>query len=208
MMQNEVTMTGSSITMHVLRGNEAIPYLQDLAKLRISFYRNYPYLYEGTLTGEENYLNMYANSENSLLAVAKKGQEVVGAIAGIALSETQEMHKKQWIQQKIPADNVFYLGEMVLLHEYLKSDLQEKLYQVFEQAVRGLKRYDSMVVCEIERDPKDSKRPANSLSSEVRWDGRGFVRQPALNTYYSWKEIGDLKDTDHLMGFWSKELKK
>lgn len=201
-------MTDSSITIHLLRGNESIPYLQDLAKLRILFYRNYPYLYEGNLTGEENYLRMYANSENALLAVAKKGQEIVGAVAGIALSETQEMHKKQWIQQQIPAENVFYLGEIVLLQEYLKSDLQEKLYQQFEKGVRGLKRYDSIVVCEIERDPKDYKKPANSLSSEVRWDGRGFVRQPALNTYYSWKEVGDLEDTDHLMGFWSKELKK
>lgn len=198
--------TSSSIVIDVLRGNEVIPYLQKLAELRITFYRSYPYLYEGTLTEEENYLSMYANSENSILVVAKKGEEVVGAVAGISLLETHAMHKKLWDQQEVLAENIFYLGELVLLQDYRRSDLQERLYQQLEQAVQGLKKYDSIIVCEIERDPKDSKKIENASSSEILWDNRGFVRQPELNTHFLWKDIDDLEETDHFMVYWIKAL--
>lgn len=200
-------MTDSSVTLELHKGRKVIPYLQDLAKLRILFYRNYPYLYEGTLEDEEKYLNMYANSDNALLVVAKKDQEVVGAVAGIALLETHDEHKKLWADLPMSSQNLFYLGEIVLLPEYQKSDLQEKLYQQIEQAVRGLNKYHSIVVCEIERNAETPKQLySHSLSSEVNWETRAFVRQPDLSTYFSWKDVDDTEETDHLMLFWTKDL--
>jgi hypothetical protein len=69
-----------------------------------------------------------------------------------------------------------------------------------------MQRYNAIVVCEIERSPEDSKKLTSAASSEVFWGDRGFIRQPKLNAYYVWKEVGELQATAHLMVFWSKRL--
>ncbi len=203
---NAVDLKESVIRIEIFKGNEVIPYLPKLAELRLSFYREYPYLYEGSLAGEESYLSLYANSENSLLAVAKNGSEVVGAVSGIPLLESAGENIKLFAEKRISAEHLFYLGEIVVSQEYQKSDLQQKLYQQFEKAVIDLKGYDEIVVCEIERGLRDSQRPMAPFSSAVRWEERGFSRQPELRTYYLWKDIGHAEETDHLMVFWHKGL--
>lgn len=191
-------------TIEVLKGSEVIPYLSKLAELRLSFFRNYPYLYEGNLRDEEEYLTMYARSENSVFGVVKEGEEIVGLVTGLPLLECHEAHKNPWIQHEDP--NVFYLGEIVLSERYQTTDLQEKLYRQFENVVKAIGMHDAIVVCEIERKEEDLKKTENELSSEVLWNGRGFIRHPEISGYFSWKEIGDLEESDHLMVYWKKPL--
>jgi len=46
--------------IHCLKGKEILPYLSELARLRIEIFKEYPYLYEGDLAYEEQYLHTYA----------------------------------------------------------------------------------------------------------------------------------------------------
>jgi hypothetical protein len=111
---------------------------------------------------------MYANSENCLLVIARERGEVVGAVSGIPLHESnKEEDKKLFAAKKIPAEGVFYLGEIISLREYLKSDVEQRLYQHFEEAVLGSGKYNTIVVCEIERDAEDPKKPLGDFPSEV-----------------------------------------
>lgn len=203
----EMEMMESSVAIEVLQGEQIIPYLQKLAELRISFYREYPYLYEADLTDEETHLSMYANSKNSLLVVAKNGEEIIGAVTGIPLQDSnKEQDKKLFSAKNIPLESTFYLGEIVSAQQYLKSDIQQKLYQHFEKAVVGLGSYKTIILCEIERGAEDPKKPLGHSPSEMPWGKRGFIKQQDLSSYYVWKDVGDLEKTDHLMVFWSKKL--
>jgi hypothetical protein len=197
--------TEPSVTIEVLKGKEVIPYLEKLAELRIVFYREYPYLYEGNLADEMAYLNMYVNSEDSVLAIAKKGEELVGIASGLPMLESKEENKRLYAEKKIPGEHVFYLGEVVLCHEQ-NTDVQERIYQEFEKAVIGLQKYHTLAVCEIERDPEDSKKPSSAFSSEVQWENRGFIRQPEFYTIAAWKDVGDLEKSNHALVFWTKNL--
>lgn len=191
-------------TIEVLKGSEVIPYLSKLAELRLSFFRNYPYLYDGNLRDEEEYLTMYARSENSIFGVVKEGEEIIGLVTGLPLLECHDAHKNPWIQREDP--NVFYLGEIVLSEKYQTTDLQEKLYQQFEHVVKEIGIYEAIVVCEIERGEENLKKPENEFSSEVLWNGRGFIRHPEIRGHFPWKEIGDLEESDHSMVYWKKPL--
>ena len=195
-----------SISIEVLKGPEVIPYLQKVAQLRIEFYRNYPYLYEGNLTDEETYLSMYAKSKDSLLVIAKNGDDVVGAVTGIPMLETKKENKWLYTQKQTPDEHIFYLGELVLSQDYQNSTLQEMLYLQLENAVKGLEKYSILAVCEIERSPEDTKKPVSAFSSEVLWAGRGFIKQPELYTTNAWKDVGDLEKSDHHLFFWYKAL--
>ena len=50
----------------VYTGNSIKEIIPDLAKLRIEVFHEFPYLYEGNLAYEENYLSMYVESESSV----------------------------------------------------------------------------------------------------------------------------------------------
>lgn len=195
-----------AVHIETFKGSEVIPYLPSLAELRLLFYREYPYLYEGDLNGEEKYLNLYATSENSLLILAKRGEEYIGCVAGLPLFESQEENVQLFTQHKIPANRLFCLGEIVLFHATEQSDVAEKLYEQFEGAVIELKQYDTIFVCEIEREAHDPKKPLGAFSSEVIWERRGFCKHPELATSYSWKEVGETEASNHRMVFWSKKL--
>jgi hypothetical protein len=46
-----------------LKGQDIIPFIPELAKLRIEIFKSYPYLYDGDLDYEHNYLNTYSKWE-------------------------------------------------------------------------------------------------------------------------------------------------
>jgi hypothetical protein len=182
-----------SISIDVLKGPEVIPYLQKVAQLRIEFYRNYPYLYEGNLTDEETYLSMYAKSKDSLLVIAKNGDDVVGAVTGIPMLETKKENKWLYTQKQTPDEHIFYLGELVLSQDYQNSTLQEMLYLQLENAVKGLEKYSILAVCEIERSPEalslqrffgQAEDLLNSLSYTRRMLGKMSATSRRVTTTY------------------------
>ena len=57
-----------------LSGKEILPYLDDLAKLRIEVFREYPYLYDGSIEYELQYLKMLREATRGVLVAALEGQ--------------------------------------------------------------------------------------------------------------------------------------
>lgn len=53
-----------SKNIHVVRksGTDLIPYIPELARLRIQVFRDFPYLYDGTLDYEKGPANLYRSS--------------------------------------------------------------------------------------------------------------------------------------------------
>ena len=72
----------SAHTIGLFRGPEITPWLDDVARLRVTVFRDWPYLYEGDLDFERDYLAAYARSAESVFVLAMQGGEVVGASTG------------------------------------------------------------------------------------------------------------------------------
>ncbi len=194
----------SSIVIDVLKGNEVIPHLQKLIEIRLLFYRDYPYLYDGNIEDETNYFRIYGNSENTLLVMAKKDDVVVGAVIGLPLPESPEENKEAFQSIEMSPEELFYLGDSIVIRELKTDDVQKQMYDRFETEVKQLGKYRGIVVCEIERDIDDPKKSANNNPYEFAWNKQGFIREPNQVVHFSWREIGDLENSDHRMIFWSK----
>lgn len=194
----------SSIVIEVLKGNEVIPYLKKWIEIRLLFYKDYPYLYDGTMEGEEHYLRMYSNSENTLLVMAKRGEEIIGAVIGLPLPESPEENKDAFQEAGMLQEELFYLGDSIVTKEFKTSNVQEQMYHKFESAVKHLEKYRGIVVCEIERDVNDPKKVANDTFYELAWNNRGFIKEPNQTVLFSWQEIDDVESSDHRMVFWRK----
>ena len=68
-------------------GVDLAPWLDDVARLRVAVFRDWPYLYAGDLAYEREYLRAYARSPGSVVVLALDGGRVVGASTGLPLAD-------------------------------------------------------------------------------------------------------------------------
>jgi hypothetical protein len=74
-----------SLRIERLTGGAMAGWFEDLAGLRIRVFREYPYLYEGTMEYERNYLRSYAETEGSIIVGAFDGTQLVGASTALPM---------------------------------------------------------------------------------------------------------------------------
>ena len=67
------------ISLRALSGADLEAALDDVAHLRITVFRDWPYLYDGSLDYERAYLESYRNNAGALLVGAFDGDRLVGA---------------------------------------------------------------------------------------------------------------------------------
>jgi hypothetical protein len=93
-------------------------YLPELARLRITVFREFPYLYEGSAAYEENYLKTYVDAAASVMVIVWDGNTVIGASSGLPLLAETENIMRPFRAQGYDLERIFYYGESVLLPAY------------------------------------------------------------------------------------------
>ena len=72
------------------QGNEILSFAPDFAELRIAVFRDFPYLYEGSMEYELEYIRTYASCEDAFVFAVYHGDQMVGATTCVPLKyETQ-----------------------------------------------------------------------------------------------------------------------
>ena len=190
-----------------LRQGVAIaPHIDDLARLRIEVFRAFPYLYEGSLEYEQDYLATYARSNDSLFVLAFDGAGVVGAATGVPMSEETEAFKAPFLHGGWDPERIFYFGESVLLPAYRGRGIGVRFFEEREAFARRLGRFGHCCFCAVERPADHPLRPAAYQPLDAFWNRRGYVHRPELRTEFSWRDIGQAQETAKPMSFWMKEL--
>lgn len=190
----------------LLTGEEARIYVNELAKLRLGVFYEYPYLYEGTLEYEKKYLETYFKAKHSFILLLKDKNEVIGATTGIWAKEEEDSFKSPFTRFGINPEEVFYFGESVLQKEYRGQGLGKVFFEERERYARKLPFIKYLSFCAVQRsahplEPKDY-RPL-----DVFWDSQGFKKIEGLTTSYHWRDRGEENETNKLMQFWIKEIK-
>ena len=199
------TLTAYEYTL--LEGRDIQNASQELASLRITVFREYPYLYDGTISYEIEYLNQYFVSKDGLLILVKEGNTVIGALTGLPLKETMADCQSFFNQHQIPMEDIYYLGEIVLLKEYRGQGIGSKMYELFEHAVSKKKRYSQIAFCEIVRTPLDEP-PEDYFCLDPFWIKRGYCKYPDWISQFSWKELSKDEELYHPMVFWVKTFER
>lgn len=191
------------ITTHT--GMAARPYLDEIARLRIAVFREFPYLYEGSLEYEMDYLNEYVSSENSLIVFASRGAEIIGASTGIPLAEADEDFREPVEAAGFDARDVFYFGESVLLPEFRGQGLGHKFFD--ERETHAVKLgFRSAGFFSVIRADDHPQKPAQYRPHDIFWKKRGYTRQDAINARFPWKQVGEAQETLHELVFWLRTL--
>lgn len=195
----------SAHTIGLFRGPEITPWLDDVARLRVAVFRDWPYLYEGDLAYERDYLAAYAASSESLFVLAMENGQVVGASTGLPLADDTEAFRQPFLDSDFDPEDVFYFGESVLLPAYRGRGIGHAFFDHREAHARALGRFAWTAFCAVDRDENDPRRPVNHRGNEVFWGKRGYERRPGMTMRLRWDEIGQ-GETDHTLTFWLRAL--
>jgi GNAT superfamily N-acetyltransferase len=194
-----------SHTIGLFRGPATAPHLDDVARLRCAVFRDWPYLYEGDLDYEREYLDAYAKSQDSVVVLALAEGRVVGASTGMPLADDTAAFRKPFIDRGMPVDSVFYFGESLLLPTHRGRGIGHAFFDHREAHARALGRFQWTAFCSVDRDEDDPRRPPGYRANDAFWRKRGYARQPGMTMLLPWEEIGQ-GEVIHPLTFWLRAL--
>ena len=195
-----------TLEIKTFSGTDAAGRLDDVARLRITVFRDFPYLYDGDLAYERTYLATYGRSEGSVFVLAIDGGEVVGASTGTPMTtETDEVKAPFLAAGHTPAD-FFYFGESVLLPSYRGRGIGLSFFAEREAQARRL-GLPYTTFCAVERPADHRRRPAGYVPLDSFWQKRGYRHHPELRTTFSWRDLDETTESRKPLSFWIKDLR-
>ena len=189
-----------------LSGKAILPYIDALARLRITVFRDYPYLYDGDMDYERQYLKTFTEAADSLLAIVLDEKKVVGASTALPLEHETENIRRPLEENGYEPDKVFYFGESVLLKSYRGRGIGARFFQEREAWARTLGRFDTLAFCAVVRPEQHPLRPERYRPLDDFWHKRGFA-PTEMYCYISWQDIDEQEETPKPLRFWVKKLK-
>ncbi|MBO0951980.1 GNAT family N-acetyltransferase [Fibrella forsythiae] len=175
-----------------------------LAQLRIAVFREFPYLYEGSDAYEKMYLETYANAERAMLFAVYDGERMVGGTTCLPLHDETDEVQAPFIREGYDLDTVFYFGESLLLPQYRGLGLGHRFFDEREAHVRSFGTYLTTTFCAVQRPADHPLRPVNYRPLDAFWQQRGYHLDPALQTTFSWPDLGETTDSAKVMQFWTR----
>ncbi len=181
-------------------------YKNALAKLRIEVFRDYPYLYQGSIAYEEKYLDTFSQSEESIIVVAFDGSEVIGVSTGIPLKCEPDEVKQPWLDGAGDISNIFYFSESVLKKNYRGQGIGVKFFEAREQWAKQL-NYEIATFCGVVRADNHPDKPADYIALDNFWTKRGYQKKEGFVCKMSWQEIHETTESEKELQFWYKQLR-
>jgi len=194
------------VNFQIVTGQQLQQHIDAIAALRISIFKEYPYLYDGDMQSEMDYLKSYSKSKNSILIIVKDQGNIVGALTGIPLAEADEMFLTPFAKNQLPIHHIFYLGEILLSKEYRGKGIGYQMYRMFEDLVRQKKQYQKIAIAEVIRNQHDPRKPKNYISVHKLWERLGYIEHPEMVMQFSYKEVDSSGKIPHSFVFSFKDL--
>lgn len=179
--------------------------LDDVARLRIRVFRDWPYLYDGDLDYERRYLSTYRDSPGAILVGAFDGGTLVGAATGTPMEDHAEEFGAAFGASGLPLEQVFYCAESVLLPEYRGQGIGHAFFDRREEHARALGR-THVAFCSVVRPEDHPARPGDYVPLDGFWKKRGYDALPGAVAEFSWKDLGHHEASRKQLQFWMRSL--
>jgi GNAT superfamily N-acetyltransferase len=194
------------ITVETLSGPSFAAALDDLARLRMTVFRDWPYLYDGSMAYEQTYLDKFAATAGSVIVAARDGATIVGCATAAPLLGHEPEFAEPFLKAGYDPTRIFYFGESVLLPAYRGRGIGHAFFDHREAAAKHTKAVTHTAFCGVIRPPKHTARPAGYVPLDPFWTKRGYAMVPGLIASYAWTDVGNTEKSSKPMQFWMRAL--
>lgn len=196
----------NSLSIKTVTGPALKPYIINLARLRIEVFREFPYLYDGSLDYETSHLNTYLQSDRSIAVLVFDDGSLVGASTGLPMEDEKEVFKQPFLEKGYDLANIFYCGESILKKEYRGRGIYSWFFEERESHAKRLGGFQWISFCAVQRPADHPLRPDEYQPLDPIWQKYGYNKHPELTTTHRWQDIDKESESDKTMVFWMKEI--
>lgn len=196
-----------SIKVHVVSKDFARLNILEIAALRIKVFRDFPYIYDGSIDYEVKYLDRYFKAPNGTFILAfdeNKGNKIVGVATALPLAEEEDFIKKPFIKSGYKIEEIFYFGESVLLPEYRGQGVGHAFFDEREKVALSFSQVKMTTFCAVQRPVDHPMKPAGYKPLDEFWIKRGYQKNSTLTSEFEWLDIGESHETSKNMMYWLK----
>lgn len=179
--------------------------LDDVARLRIEVFRAWPYLYDGDLAYERDYLQSYRDSAGAVVVGAFDADRLVGAATGTPLADHADDFAAAFAESTLDMADIFYCAESVLLPAYRGQGAGHGFFDAREAHAREL-GFAKSAFCSVIRPKEHPLHPTGYTPLDPFWRKRGYRPLPGVVAKFAWKDIGQPKETTKALQFWLRDL--
>ena len=197
----------SIIEIVSLHGNEVTPFLSTIARLVINTFKEYPYLHQDDLLSLVEFLKMYSECPESTVLLVIDDNNIVGISSAIPTRFDSTKFQKPFLDNGIDVNEVYYLGDSILLPSYRGKKIYRDFFNKREMAAADF-GYSICAFVSVERPLNDPRRPKNYFSLEETWLRYGYQKYPELTIEQEWVDVGDTKPSKKNFVYWLKYLNK
>lgn len=191
--------------VEVLHGAALDAVLDDLARLRITVFRDWPYLYDGDLEYERRYLEVYRQSASAVLVGAFDCETLVGAATGTPMADHADDFAAAFDGSGFDLSDIFYCAESVLLPDYRGRGIGHRFFDLRENRARSA-GFQVSAFCAVKRPDDHPMRPADYSPLDPFWRKRGYQPLEGAVAWFGWKDVGEDVETDKPLQVWVRRL--
>lgn len=175
----------------------------EMAELRIAVFRDWPYLYDGTIDYEMSYLSQFIDAPDHVAICAFDDRNLVGVATASPLIHQHDEFKEPLVNAGHKPDEIFYFGESVLQPAYRGQGIGHQFFDGRETHA-GQLGYDKTAFCGVRR-PDDHPLKSDTITPlDPFWTKRGYVPLDGVIATFSWRDVGDSEETSKPMQFWGR----
>ena len=193
------------IRVEALTGAALEAALDDVARLRIAVFRDWPYLYDGDLDYERAYLTVYRDNPRAVVVGAFDGARLVGAATGMPMQDHADDFAAAFAGTGEDLSRLFYCAESVLLPGYRGQGIGHRFFDLREDHARSL-GLEKVAFCGVIRPEDHPLRPIGYAPLDGFWRKRGYRPLAGVVAQFGWKDLDQSAETDKPLQFWIKTL--
>ncbi len=194
-----------AVEVRAVRGAALNELLDEVAALRIAVFRDWPYLYDGTMDYERRYLAPYVTSENAVVVGAFDGQRLIGASTGAPLADHAEDFGDALRDAGHDITSTFYCAESVLLPAYRGQGVGHAFFDHREAHARDL-GFSHCCFCSVIRPADHPARPGAYRPLDSFWTARGYRPLPGVTARFAWKDVGSTEESIKTLQVWMRDF--
>ena len=195
-----------TICIAPLTGSDLGEGIDAVARLRIAVFRDWPYLYDGSMDYEAKYLAKFVKAKGAIIVAAYDGATIVGCATAAPLAEVDVEFAAPFRERGCDVARIYYCGESVLLPDYRGRGVGKAFFNHREAQAYSLGGFSHSTFCAVVRPQDHPLRPKDYVPLDAFWRKRGYEKADGVVTHFTWKDIDQPGETAKLMQFWIKPL--